>query len=66
MALEIWTNATGGVMLRDLASGECRDLKDVQSVTFIDGTVFPSSKQVEAPETKTIRTLGGAAVGVKS
>lgn len=65
-ALEIWTNACGGVMLRDSETGECRELKGALSVTFVDGSAFPkpASAQAQSGEVETIRTLSGQSVRV--
>lgn len=58
-ALEIWTNASGGVMLRDPTSGQCRELKDVQLVTFVDGSSFPVAKEQEESQPQVVRSLSG-------
>ena len=64
VALEIWTNANGAVLLRDIATGECRELKEVRSVVFVDGSAFPLPKERDASETTAVRTLAGQVLKV--
>lgn len=62
-ALEILTGTDGkhAVAILDPATGELRELRNVQSVIFVDGSVFPAPTAGE-PEPKprrTVQTLAG-------
>lgn len=58
-ALEIWTNVSGGVMLRDSTTGQSREMKEVKAVIFVDDSVFPVSSNECATSETTVRTLSG-------